>query len=118
MSSRWQECARIGGILGLPKGVVYNGYNSLIPFLSGIFAQDATVIKKALSLKWYGYDGTTRLRRAAMTDEPPAADKNMTESQKKIHDVKLVMWVVDKIGDLERAKRAFDKVYRLLKDDE
>ncbi len=122
--ARWRECAAIGEILGLRKDIVHNGLTLLKErgLVGRILARNEDAIQEALSLRWHGYDGSkVPYQGVSMnepTDLPPVPEKGMSETQKKLADVKLMMWVIDKIGDVERAKKAFFKVYKLLVEDE
>ncbi len=126
---RWRECAAIGEILGLRKDVVHNGLTLLKDrgLVGRILARNEDAIREALSLRWHGYDGSKVPYQQGVNmnvetpDElagAPVPAKGLTETQKKLADVKLMMWVVDKIGDIEKAKKAFFKVYKLLVEDE
>ncbi len=92
----------------MPKHIAYNGLDQLekAGLIEAILNNQEAAVQQALALRWYGYNGE-------IAEETPKQKK----LRQKASDVKLMLWAIDKIGDIELAKKAFNKAINFLEDD-
>ncbi len=106
-NQRWGLADKVGKALKIPKHVAFPGISILedAGILHDVIAGNQEAIVKAYTFSWYGFNGEP-------IDESP--------KQKKLRnmagDVKLMLWAIDKIGDIDLAKKAFDKALKALED--
>jgi hypothetical protein len=104
--------AAVAEAMGLKPHQVQSGVSKLkdAGILDLVITGDHRAVAEAHAMEWYG----KKANESPTDSAPEPAPHDASPTKQKISDVKLMMWAVDKIGDLERAKTAFTKVCTLL----
>jgi hypothetical protein len=108
MKDRWKLCEMLAEKLTISKGEVYNFLSVLNErgLVQRILEGDEEAIAEARKLDRYG-------KQDRNGDAFPIPQ---TALEAQANDLRLMLWAVNKIGDKERAKIAFDAVMKALKD--
>ena len=109
MKKHWKTCEKLAAALGISKQECNCAYavwlhNDLIP---GILGHDPVACKKALQCNWYGKIKTPICDFVQKTYKDRA---EMNDFEKLIDDTKLMAWAVSKIGCVERAQSALNRL--------
>ncbi len=116
---RWEQAEQIAHILKINKVQAY----ALLPTLDEkdltryVMSEQEWAIAEALKCPYYGKaveevsDLPVAKKKRAKREAASNADKPMGN----VECVKLAMWYIEKIGDAEKAKTAFDAAYNAVK---